>query len=65
MLLLRLLYVSKEAVIAKEHQPGLETHIYFMDVRSYGKDFERSTYERAEKEWGRLQEEQGPEDRTG
>ncbi len=45
------MYSIKEAVIAKEHQPGLETHIYFMDIRSYGKDFEKY-YERAEKEYG-------------
>ncbi len=45
------MYSIKEAVIAKEHQPGLETHIYFMDVRSYGKDFEKY-YERAENEYG-------------
>ena len=31
----------KEAVIAKEHLPGLETHIYYMDLRSFGKDFEK------------------------
>jgi len=46
------MYAIKEAVIAKEHLPGgLETHIYFMDMRSFGKDFEKY-YERAEEEYG-------------
>ena len=45
------MYAVKEAVIAKEHLPGLDTHIYFMDMRSFGKDFEKY-YERAEEEYG-------------
>ncbi|MCX6664696.1 MAG: FAD-dependent oxidoreductase [Euryarchaeota archaeon] len=45
------MYATKEAVIAKEHEPGMETHIYFMDVRSFGKDFERY-FTRAENEYG-------------
>ena len=45
------MYSIKEAVIAKEHLPGLDTHIYFMDMRTFGKDFERY-YERAEDEYG-------------
>lgn len=45
------MYATKEAVIAKEHQPGLETHIYFMDMRSFGKDFEKY-YNRAKDEYG-------------
>ena len=36
------MYAIKQAVIAKEHAgPGLETTIFFMDMRTYGKDFER------------------------
>ncbi len=43
---------SKEAVIAKEHSEGpLETTIFFMDMRTYGKDFEKY-YVRAEEESG-------------
>jgi heterodisulfide reductase subunit A2 len=35
-------YAIKEAVIAKEHsKEGLDTAIFFMDMRTYGKDFER------------------------
>ena len=45
------MYATKEAVIAKEHQPGVDTHIYFMDMRSFGKDFEKY-YDRAKDEYG-------------
>jgi len=37
---------TKEAIIAKEHEPGLQVTIFFMDLRAYGKDFDRY-YERA------------------
>uniref|UniRef100_A0A7V3V049 FAD-binding protein n=1 Tax=candidate division WOR-3 bacterium TaxID=2052148 RepID=A0A7V3V049_UNCW3 len=46
------MFATKEAVIAKEHCLGdLECHIYYMDMRCFGKGFERY-YERAEKEYG-------------
>ncbi|MEW6425703.1 MAG: CoB--CoM heterodisulfide reductase iron-sulfur subunit A family protein [Bacillota bacterium] len=46
------MYAIKEAVIAKEHSPGkLETAIFYMDMRTYGKDFEKY-YVRAEREHG-------------
>jgi heterodisulfide reductase subunit A-like polyferredoxin len=46
------MYTTKEAVIAKEHTGGaLDTHVYFMDMRSYGRDFDRY-YERARDEYG-------------
>ncbi len=36
------MYAIKQAVIAKEHAGGhLDTTIFFMDMRTYGKDFER------------------------
>ncbi len=36
------MYAIKEAVIAKEHShSGLDTAIFFMDMRTYGKDFEK------------------------
>ncbi len=45
-------YAIKEAVIAREHAgEGLDTAIFFMDMRTYGKDFERY-YERAKNETG-------------
>jgi heterodisulfide reductase subunit A len=36
------MYAIKEAVIAKEHAgDDLDCAIFFMDMRTYGKDFER------------------------
>ncbi len=44
------MYAIKEAVIAKEHAHGdLDTAIFFMDMRTYGKEFERY-YDRAKGE---------------
>src|SRR3989339_582591 len=40
------MYATKEAIIAKEHQPDLECHIFFIDIRAFGKGFEQY-YERA------------------
>jgi len=46
------MYAIKEAIIAKEHaHEGLDTAIFFMDMRTYGKDFERY-YDRAKDEHG-------------
>jgi heterodisulfide reductase subunit A len=36
----------KEAVIAREHDSNIEPTIFFMDIRAYGKDFDKY-YERA------------------
>ena len=41
----------KEAMIAKEHDPAAEITIFFMDMRAFGKDFDRY-YERARDEYG-------------
>ncbi len=36
------MYAIKEAMIAKEHShSGLDTAVFFMDMRTYGKDFEK------------------------
>ena len=40
------MYAIKEAIIAMEHQPGLECTIFFMDIRAFGKGFD-AYYERA------------------
>lgn len=40
------MYAIKEAIIAKDHVPGLDTTIFFMDMRTFGKDFE-TYYENA------------------
>jgi len=46
------MYAIKEAVIAKEHSKDeLETTIFFMDMRTYGKGFEKY-YDRARNEQG-------------
>jgi len=46
------MYAIKEAVIAKEHSPHeLDTAIFYMDMRTYGKDFEKY-YNRAKDESG-------------
>jgi len=45
-------YAIKEAVVAKEHSSiPLEATIFYIDIRTHGKDFERY-YERAKKEQG-------------
>ncbi len=36
----------KESIIAMEHEPGLEVTIFYMDIRAFGKDFDRY-FERA------------------
>jgi heterodisulfide reductase subunit A-like polyferredoxin len=35
------MYAIKEAVIAKEHAGDLDCAIFYMDMRTHGKDFER------------------------
>ncbi|MBN1104054.1 MAG: FAD-dependent oxidoreductase [Deltaproteobacteria bacterium] len=46
------MYAIKEAVIAKEHsKEALDTAIFFMDMRTYGKEFEQY-YNRAQEEKG-------------
>lgn len=42
---------TKEAILAKEHEPDSEITIFFLDLRAFGKDFDRY-YERARKEKG-------------
>ncbi len=45
-------YAIKEALLAKEHASGdLDTAIFFIDVRTYGKDFEEY-YNRSREEYG-------------
>ncbi len=45
------MYAIKEAVIAKEHMKGVDVTIFFMDMRAFGKDFDKY-YERAKSEYG-------------
>jgi heterodisulfide reductase subunit A len=45
-------YAVKEAILAKEHSPnGLDTAIFYIDIRTFGKDFERY-YNRAKDDLG-------------
>jgi len=45
-------YAVKEAMLAKEHsKDGLDAAIFYMDIRTHGKDFERY-YNRARDEFG-------------
>lgn len=41
----------KEAVIAREHDANIEPTIFYMDIRAYGKDFDKY-YERAKSDGG-------------
>ncbi|MHB9032421.1 MAG: NAD(P)-binding protein [Anaerolineae bacterium] len=45
------MYAIKEAVIAKEHVHSVEPTIFYMDMRAFGKDFDKY-YERARDEYG-------------
>ena len=45
------MYATKQAIIAQEHDPGVDSSIFFMDVRAQGKGFDRY-YERAKNERG-------------
>ncbi|MFA5794493.1 MAG: CoB--CoM heterodisulfide reductase iron-sulfur subunit A family protein [Candidatus Brocadiia bacterium] len=40
------IYATKQAIIAKEHSPELDCHIFYIDIRAFGKGFEQY-YERA------------------
>ncbi len=35
------MYAIKEAVIAKDHVPGLQASIFYMDMRTHGKEFDQ------------------------
>lgn len=45
------MYATKEAVIAKEHQPDLDIHVFFMDMRAFSKGY-LSYFERARDRYG-------------
>jgi heterodisulfide reductase subunit A-like polyferredoxin len=46
------MYAIKEAIVANEHsEEPLDTAIFFMDMRTYGKDFEKY-YNRAKEDYG-------------
>ncbi len=45
------MYAIKEAVIAKEHEPDLQIAVFYMDMRTHGKEFD-AYYQRARNESG-------------
>ena len=45
------MYAIKEAMVAKEHDPECEITIYYMDIRTQGKDFDAARI-RAEEHYG-------------
>ena len=45
------MYTAKESIIAKEHDPDLDVTVFTMDVRAYGKEFEKY-YQRAKEQYG-------------
>ncbi|RLB86176.1 MAG: heterodisulfide reductase [Deltaproteobacteria bacterium] len=45
------MYATKEAIIAREHDPRIQPTIFFIDIRAQGKGFDRY-YERAKREHG-------------
>lgn len=45
------MYATKQAILAKEHLHGVETHIYLMDMRAFSKGY-LGYYERAEERYG-------------
>jgi len=45
------MYATKEAIIAAEHAPDMEKTIFYMDLRAYGKDFDKYI-DRAKNQFG-------------
>jgi len=45
------MYATKEAVMAKEHQPDLDIHVFMMDMRAFSKGY-WSYFERARDRYG-------------
>lgn len=45
------MYATKQAVIAKEHDANIEPTIFFMEMRTFGKDFDKYV-DRAKSEYG-------------
>ena len=45
------MYATKEAMMAKEHHPDLDIHVFLMDMRAFSKGY-WSYFERAQKRYG-------------
>ena len=47
------MFTIKQSIIAKEHIKDLESSVFYMDIRAFGKDFDKY-YEQAQKKYGVL-----------
>jgi len=45
------MYAAKEAIMAKEHEPDTEVHVFMMDMRAFSKGYEEY-YRRAREKYG-------------
>ena len=45
------MYATKQSIVAKEHDKNIEPTIFYMDLRAFGKDFDKYV-ERAKNEYG-------------
>ena len=45
------MYAAKEAVMAKEHDPATQVHVFMMDMRAFSKGYE-AYYQRARRQYG-------------
>jgi heterodisulfide reductase subunit A-like polyferredoxin len=45
------MYAAKEAIMAKEHEPDTEVHVFMMDMRAFSKNYEEY-YARAREKYG-------------
>jgi heterodisulfide reductase subunit A-like polyferredoxin len=45
------MYAAKEAIMAIEHEPGTEVHVFMMDMRAFSKGYE-AYYRRAREKYG-------------
>ncbi len=47
------MYIAKQAIMLKEHDPNIQSYVFYIDIRAGGKDFEEFT-RRAQEEYGAL-----------
>jgi heterodisulfide reductase subunit A len=47
------MYMAKHAIMLKEHDPGIQSYIFYIDIRAGGKDYEEFA-QRAQEEYGAL-----------
>jgi heterodisulfide reductase subunit A-like polyferredoxin len=45
------MYAAKEAVMAKEHEPDIDVHVFMMDMRAFSKNYQ-DYYRRAREKYG-------------